>query len=54
MRNMNERPPKREEGCKIRIKKSADGKTIIREISQGCNPTQIKALMESRDSDVEK
>ena len=33
--------------CKIRIKKSADGKVIEREISEGCTPQQIKALIES-------
>ena len=34
--------------CRIRIKKSQDGKVVDREIS-GCSPAEIKALTENQE-----
>ena len=36
--------PEKKEGCKIRIKKSKDGRAIDKEISSACTPKQIEAL----------
>jgi len=45
--------PKKKSGCKIRIKKTADGKIVEREISENCTPQQIKALIDSEKRDEE-
>lgn len=35
--------------CRIRIRKSQDGRTVDREISPECTDKQIKALLDSED-----
>jgi hypothetical protein len=45
--------PKKDGKCKIRVRKSQDGRVIDREISPECTNPQIKALLESKKLEEE-
>ena len=46
IRDINKIPKQKENKCKVTIRRSSDGKTISKEISDGCTREQLRTIRE--------